>query len=173
MPGVRGWRKRKGLQTERTSVFGVHVITEKCGAAGGRPAGRRALTLIPAGEDRPLRRCSSTPGTRRRRRRSGTTGSRRSGPPWPQPRPTAASGTVLNYALLARFSRWHGLRAPWRGRAVVRHGHDAPPVRQHGNAGGLRRRQIIHKVQWTQQRARNVKCPFSVATRRRSRRSTP
>ena len=64
------------------------------------------------------------------------------------------------------FQRRHafaGRHVPDLERLVVRPGHDAPPVRKHGNAQDLRRSQIITKVQWTPQRT-SFECPSSVAT---------
>ena len=63
------------------------------------------------------------------------------------------------------FQRRHaftGRHVPQLERAVVRPRHDAPPVREHGNAKDLRRRHIITKVQWTPQRTA-FECPSSVA----------
>ena len=61
------------------------------------------------------------------------------------------------------FPSYHRGFPPELERVVVRCGHDAPPVRKHGNAADLRRRHIITKVQWTPQRTVS-ECPRSVAT---------
>jgi hypothetical protein len=71
------------------------------------------------------------------------------------------------HAVRVPFQRRHafaGRHVPHLERAVARRRHDAPPVRKHGNALDLRRRQIITKLQWTPQRTQR-ECPFSVAMR--------
>ena len=59
-------------------------------------------------------------------------------------------------------TRYLGLAREHLERVVLRPRHDAPPVRKHGNALDLRRRQIITKVQRTPQRTER-ECPSSVA----------
>ena len=82
---------------------------------------------------------------------------------------------AATHAVRVPFQRRHafaGRRVPHLQRSGLMHsqerspGHDAPTVRRHGNAPGLRRRHIITKVLQKADAARRTTCgcPSSVAT---------
>jgi len=97
------------------------------------------------------------------RRPSGNTATQKT---YDETRHHKSTADAATHAVRVPFQCRHafaGRHVPHFKRLVVRRRHDAPPVRKHGNAIDLRRRQIITKVQRTPQRTCH-ECPFSVAT---------